>query len=323
MRVAFRGLSGKAAPYMRVVFLPLLGLLSCGRTHQDSSPVPAGTGGVPTGNAGSQGAGAAPLGGATSTGGSAGNAGAGTTSAGAGGSVSAGGDGTTNVGAGGVAPGGAAVGDDAASGAGGEGGAIDLAEYACEAYPLGECLDGASNESYACCPLAGDAPCVTGFRTSNGDDFRCGSDSCLCQSENFDASCFGSTNPCRQEPNCETVWQYRHVYQGEHPGAAFNPYYAQIDLLTPNCGTIGIVLDNHRVGSFTVYGLTECWRQGTQVTSKLELDGEHGTLELLAPPKTAPPFAASGARLEIDVYRVSWDDDSLLFDVSWRAVACH
>lgn len=307
---------------MRLLLVALLGLISCGRTEQDSDPARAGAGGVPVGNAGSPGLGAAPSGGSESTGGSAGSAAGGIGNAGAGGTTSAGAGGMS-AGEGGDATGGNAAGG---AGAGGEGGALDLTEYGCETYQLGECVDGVSSgASYACCPLAGDAPCVTGFRTSRGDDFRCGNDSCLCESRDFDTSCYGSNNRCLEKPVCETIWQYRHVYQGEHPNAGFNPYYAQITLIPPQCGSIGGLLDNHRVGSFSIYALDECWRLGTKVTSQLLIDGESGTLELFAPPMVTPPFgtrAGYANRLELDVHRVSWDEDSLLIDVTWRAVAC-
>lgn len=263
-----------------------------------------GVGGAHAGNAGSNGAAAAPSAGTTGVAGLAGSA------AGA----AAGGGGAASGGGGGVP---AAGGEDAA----GAGGAVDLSEYECDAYPLGECLDGASGESYACCPLVGNARCLTGFRTSDGDDFRCGNNSCACDAEVFYTACYGTRNQC-QTKDCETVWQHRHVHQGEYPGAAFNPYSGQISLDSPGCGTIGIGVDNHRVGSFLVNGIDDCWRRGTTVTSQFLLDGASDTLGLETAAQTTPPFQGFAARLELDVHRVSWTNDSLSFDVTWRAVAC-
>lgn len=251
--------------------------------------------------------------------GASGSGGSGATTTGGTEATTAGTSGATSGGAGGTSAG---TGGDAL-GAGGEGGAIDLSEYSCESYPVGTCLDGSTHESYSCCPPEGDAPCVTGLRKSTGEDFSCDEDSCQCATEAFQMACYGNGSPCVQKPKCETVWQYEHIYQGEHPGAAFNLYDAQITLIAPGgCGSIGAGLQNHRVGSSMVLPIPECWKPGITLTSQVLLGGESENLELRAQPKAVPAFEQSGARLELDVYRVSWDEDSLMFNVSWRAVAC-
>lgn len=297
---------------MRLLLVTLLGLVSCGRTDQDPHPSQAGAGGVPTGDAGGAG------GRGVAVAANAGSANTAGMAVAVGGSASAGtaGDGAS-AGVGGTLSAGAA-----GDGAGGEGGTIDLTDYACEAYSLGQCLDGSASQSYACCPLVGDAPCLTGFRASNGADFRCGNASCYCEEQAFYESCYGNGSPCREPPDCKTVWQHQHVYQGEHPGAGFNDYSSQISLDSHGCGTIGIGLDNHRVGTFIVNGLDDCWRRGTTVTSQMLIGIESGTFELETSPQTTPPFQAFAGRLELDIYQVSWDTDSLSFDVTWRAVAC-
>lgn len=296
---------------MRVLSIALLGLMSCGRTDQDPQPNQAGTGGAPAGSAGAgpgQGVAAAP---------NAGSANAAGMASAAGGSASGGAAGVSSAGVGGSMSTGAA-----GDGAGGEGGTIDLTDYACGAYSLSECLDGSASQSYACCPLIGNAPCLTGFRASNGDDFRCGKASCYCEEQAFYKSCYGQGSPCREPPNCATVWQHKHVYSGEHPGAGFNDYMTQISLDSTGCGGIGIGLDNHRVGTFIVNGLDDCWRRGTTVKSQMLIGIESGSLEFETTPQVTPPFQAFAGRLELDVYQVSWDTDSLSFDVTWRAVAC-
>ncbi len=306
---------------MRWFFVGLLGVISCGKTDKDADLDlgRAGTEGAPASHGGSQNVAGSPPGGSTSAAGAGGSAGA--MSAGGGESTTAGTSGATSGGAGGTST--DSDGGAESGGAGGEGGAIDLSDYSCESYPVGECLDGSTHESYACCPPESGAPCVTGLRKSTGEDFRCDKDSCQCAAEAFHMACYGNGSPCLQKPTCETIWQYEHIYQGEHPGAAFNLYDAQITLIAPGgCGSIGASLQNHRVGSSMVLPIPECWKPGITLTSQVLLGGESDILELRAQPKALPAFEQSGARLELDVYRVSWDEDSLMFNASWRAVAC-
>lgn len=297
---------------MRLFLATVLVLVSCGKTDNDQQAAHAGTGGRATGHAGSTGATGAPSAGSVSTDGTAGTLAGGSASGGAGG-VAAGAGGTANTGS---------ITMAGAAGEGGEAGSVDLDDYACEMYSLGECLDGSQSQSYACCPLEGDAPCLTGMRSTNGTDARCGKASCYCEEQAFYKSCYGHGSPCYEPPNCRVVWQHKHVYQGEHPGAGFNDYASQISLDSVNCGGIGIGLDNHRVGTFIVNGLDDCWRRGTTVKSQMLIGTADGTFELETDPQTTPPFQAFAGRLEADVLRIAWDTDSLLFDVTWRAVAC-
>lgn len=303
---------------MRLLCFTLLAAItSCGKTDQDQHPAGGGadaaTAGTGGSSAGSQGTAAGPNAGSTSTAGAPSTPSGGVTGVGTGGVTSTGGVANS---------GGTASAGTAGEGAGGEGGTVDLADYACEMYSLGECLDGSQSQSYACCPLEGDAPCLTGFRASNGTDARCGKASCYCEEQAFDKACYGVGSPCREPPQCRTVWQHKHVYQGEHPGAGFNDYTAQISVDSSNCGGIGIGLDNHRVGTFIVNGLDDCWRRGTTITSQMLIGGVTDSFEFETDPQNTPPFQAFAGRLEIDVLRVAWDADSLLFDVTWRAVAC-
>ena len=299
---------------MRLLFFTLLALTGCGKTDHDPDATDGGTGNATAGTSSASAAGegaAATNAGSTGTAGITGTPAGGTTGVGAGGITSAGGvasSGGTNAGT--------------AGGEGGEGATVDLSDYACEQYSLGECLDGSQSQSYACCPLEGDAACLTGFRASNGSDYRCGKASCYCEEQAFDKACYGVGSPCREPPQCRTVWQHKHVYQGEHPGAGFNDYSAQISVDSFACGTIGTGLENHRVGTFIVNGLDDCWRRGTTVTSQMLIGGVTDTFEFETDPQTTPPFQAFAGRLEVDVLRIAWDADSLLFDVTWRAVAC-
>ena len=302
---------------MRLLFFTLLALTGCGKTDHDPDATDGGTGNATAGTSSASAAGegaAATNAGSTGTAGITGTPAGGTTGVGAGGITSAGGvasSGGTNAGTAG-----------GEGGEGGEGATVDLSDYACEQYSLGECLDGSQSQSYACCPLEGDAACLTGFRASNGSDYRCGKASCYCEEQAFDKACYGVGSPCREPPQCRTVWQHKHVYQGEHPGAGLNDYSAQISVDSFACGTLGTGLENHRVGTFIVNGLDDCWRRGTTVTSQMLIGGVTDTFEFETDPQTTPPFQAFAGRLEVDVLRIAWDADSLLFDVTWRAVAC-